>query len=80
VNSRQERILRVLSSIAVGAMAFLIAFPLVLLVGGVLLGPRQSDILIPPQLVILLLISTLVGLIVAIFAGTKYYRYLEKKD
>jgi hypothetical protein len=59
-------------------MAFLIAFPLVLLVGGVLLGPIESETLIPPQLILLLLISALVGLVVAVFVGVKYYRYLEK--
>jgi len=59
-------------------MAFLITLPLVLLVGGILLGPLESDVLVPPEVAIVVLISILVGLILAVFVEIKYYHYLEK--
>lgn len=67
-----------LSSIAVGAMAFLIAFPLVLLMGGMLLGPLETEAFLPPQLILLLAVSALIALFLAIFAGIKYYRFISK--
>lgn len=80
MNSRQDRILRVLMSIAVGTMAFCLTVPLLLIAGGILmgwLGLLEGDGLIPPGFAVLFLISILVGLVVAIFAGRKYYRYVE---
>lgn len=80
MTSRQHRILRVFTSLAVGAMAFLITFPVVLLLGGILLGPLERDVLMPAQVIVLLLISTLMGLIIAVFVGGKYYWYMGKKE
>lgn len=76
---RQKRILNLLSSIIVGLMAFCVTLPLLLLVGGILLGPLESDVLLPPQLAVLFLVSVLVALVVGVSAGRKYYRYLERE-
>jgi phage-related protein len=80
MNQRQRHNLRAISSVLVGIMAFFIAFFVALFVGGILLGPLQTDVLIPPQLAALFLISILVGLIVAVFVGIKYYRHMEKSQ
>jgi hypothetical protein len=79
MNSRQSRILQVLLSIAVGAIAFGLTVPVVHLLGGILLGSLgllEGDGLIPTGFAVLFLISTLVGLIVAAFVAIKYYHYL----
>jgi len=75
---RQRHILRVLSSICVGIMVFCIALPILLLVGGIVPGPSESDVLIPPSLVGLIIISVVVSVITAIHAGKKYYRNLNQ--
>ena len=77
---RQDRILRVLSSIAVGIMAFCLTVPAAMLFGGILFrSSLESDVLFPPHLVILISVSILVGIAVGILAGRKYYGYLGKK-
>ena len=81
MKSKQRHILRVLSSIAVGIMAFCLTLVTVLIVGGILLSPflpKENPAFFPPEFAVLFLITTLGGLIVGIFVGTKYYRYLEK--
>lgn len=83
MNSRQDRILRMLMSIAVGTMAFCLTVPLVLIVSGILMGSLgllDGEGLIPPGFAVLFLISIAVGLTAAIFSGRKYYRYIEKRD
>jgi hypothetical protein len=82
MTARQNHILRVLSSIAVGAIAFCVTLPLVLILGAVLLFPflpMESAAFFPPEFVVLFLTSTLVGIIVARFVGIQYYRYLGKR-
>ena len=76
---RQRHILRVLSSIFVGIMAFCITLPILLLLGGILLGPSDSEDLIPPELATLFLISIMLGLVVGVLVSVKYYRYLGKQ-
>ena len=79
--SRQGHILRILSSIAVGIMALCLTVPAAMLFGGILFHPwLKSDILFPPQLAILIMSSTGIGLVIGIVAGTKYFRYLGKSD
>jgi positive regulator of sigma E activity len=79
MNSRQKRILNLSSSIIVGLMAFCVTLLLMLLLGGILLGPLESEVLFPPQLAVLFLISVFVGQVVAFIVGKKYYRYLERE-
>jgi hypothetical protein len=73
------RILNLSSSVMVGLMAFCLTLLLTLPVGGILLGPLESDALLPPQLAILFLVSVLVGLVVAVLAGRKYYFHVERE-
>jgi hypothetical protein len=78
MNSRRNRILRVLSSIAGGIMAFCLSFPAAMLLGALLLRPQQRDTFFSPEVVGLFLLSSLVACAVAVLAGMKYYRYLEQ--
>jgi hypothetical protein len=78
MDARQSQFTRVVSSIAVGIVAFCATAFLALLVGGVLVGQLPSDALIPPELQVLFLISSIVGLILGVIAGVKYYRYTGK--
>lgn len=80
MNSRQSRTLMVLMSIAVGTIAFCLTVPLVLIIGGILmgwLGLLEGEGLIPTGFAVLFLISISVGLIVGVLVGIKYYRYME---
>ena len=80
MNSIQHHILRVLSSVCMGIIAFCIALPLLLIMGASLLLPFftvDGAAFFPPEFVVLLLISFLVAIIVAVLAGKKYYRHLE---
>lgn len=82
MNSRQDRTLRVLMSIAVGAIAFCLTDLVVLVVVGILmswLGLLEGEGLITTGSAVLFLISSLVGLIVGVFVGIKSDRYMEKK-
>ena len=78
MNSRQNRIVRMLSSITVGIIAFCLTLPLVIFLGSIFLSPPQGHAFFSAQDAILFLISIFVGLTVAIFVGIKYYRYLGK--
>jgi hypothetical protein len=81
VNSNQDRILRVLLSIAVGTIAFCLTVPIVLVLGGMLfgaLGWLDGEGLIPTGFAVLFLVGILGGLTVGTFAGIKYYRHMEK--
>jgi|RhiMetdeSRZDD1v2_1073273.scaffolds.fasta_scaffold02743_19 hypothetical protein len=42
MNSRQKRITQVLSSIAIGIVGFCLTMPMVILMGGILLGPVEG--------------------------------------
>jgi hypothetical protein len=82
MNSRQDRILKVSMSIAVGTMAFCLTVPAVLVLGGIVfgyLGWLDGAGLVPTGFAILFLISLLIGLIVGIFAAIKYYQHIEKR-
>ncbi len=74
MNSRQSQILRVLLSIAIGILVFCAATFLAFLSGVILLGLLQIDFILSFQLAVLFLISSIVGLILAISVGVKYYR------
>jgi hypothetical protein len=76
--SRQKRIAQVISSVAIGILGFCLTMPLVILMGGILLGPLEGHAFFSPRDATLFLTSILVGLTVAFFVGIKYYRYLEK--
>jgi hypothetical protein len=81
LNSRQDRILRVLMSIAVGTIAFCLTVPIVLVLGGMLfgaLGWLDGGGLIPPGFAILFSVAILAGLMVGVITGRKYYPYMEK--
>jgi hypothetical protein len=81
MNSRQDHILQVLSSIAVGSMAFCLTVPAAMFLGGILFRPwLRSDVLFPPQLMILILVSIVAGIALGSFAGRKYYDHLGKKQ
>ena len=72
-----------LSSIAVGTIAFCLTLLLVLILGAILLFQLllvESGAFFPPEFVVLFLVSILLGSIVAGFVGTKYYRFLEKSQ
>ena len=79
MDSPQNRILNLSSSFIVGLMAFCVTLLLMLLVGGILLGPFESDAFIPPQLLVLFLVSILVGWVVAVIAGRKYYLHIQRE-
>jgi uncharacterized membrane protein AbrB (regulator of aidB expression) len=81
MNSRQDHILRVLASIAVGAVAFCLTVPAAMLLGGILCRPwLKNDVLFPPQLAILILVSIAAGIALGIAAGRKYYDHPGKKQ
>lgn len=80
MNSRQSQFHRIFSSIGVGVVTFCAISLLALSVGGILLGQLPTDALIPPELEVLFLISGIVGLILGVFAGVKYYRYTGKSE
>jgi hypothetical protein len=78
MDSRQKRITQVLSSIAIGIVGFCLTVPMVILMGGILLGPLEGHAFFSTRDAVLFLISLLVALIVAVFVGTRYYLYLER--
>ena len=80
MNSRQKRITQVLSSIAIGIVGFCLTMPMVILMGGILLGPVEGHAFFSKRDAVLFLISILLGLIVAGFVGTRYYRFLNKES
>jgi len=80
MDTRQSQFYRVLSSIGVGVVVFCATAFVSLLAGGILLGQLETDALIPPELKILFLISGVIGLILAVFAGVQYYRYAGRSE
>ena len=79
MNSRQDHILRVLSSITVGTMAFCLTVPTVMILGGILFAPwLRSDSFFPTQLAVLIFVSIAAGVVMGVAVGTKYYRYTGK--
>jgi len=80
MNSRQDHILKIFSSIAVGTMAFCLTVLAAMLFGSKLFAPwLKSDRWFPPQFVFLVLVSLIAGVVVGVGFGTKYYHRLEKK-
>jgi hypothetical protein len=80
MNSRQDRILRALSSIAVGTMAFCLTVPAVMFLGTILFSPwLRSDRLFPPQLAALILGAIVVGVAVGVAVGKRYHCRPGKK-
>ena len=83
MNSRQDHILRVSMSVAVGTIAFCLTVPIVLVVGGMLfgaLGWLDGEGLIPPGFAVLFLIAVVVGLMIGVLVGRKYFQYIEKRE
>ena len=78
MDSHRSQILHVLLGIAVGIVAFCITSFLLLYASVTLLGYLQIDFVLSSQLVALILLSSIVGLILAIFVGVKYYRHKGK--
>ena len=78
MNSRQNCIAQFLSSVAIGIVGFCMTMPIVILLGGLLLGPLEGHAFFSTRDAILFLISILLGLIVAVFVGIKYYLRLRK--
>jgi hypothetical protein len=76
--NRQRHILRVLSSICVGIMAFCVFFPIVFLVGAILVSEPEGSAFFSPQEGILFVISILVGLSAASYIGTRHYLSTEQ--
>ena len=74
MNSRRRQILHVFLSIAIGIVVFCITSFLLLYASVTLLGQLQIDFVLSSQLLVLILLSSIVGLILAIFVGVKYYR------
>ena len=80
---RQRHIIRVLSSVCVGSIAFCITLLVVFLVGSILLSLLElmkGDGFFSPESVILFLISTLVALIIAVVVGIKYAGYVKNQN
>jgi hypothetical protein len=69
-----------LLSIVNGIAEFWITFFLLFLAGVILLALLQIDFILSSQWVILFSISSLLGLIAAIFAGVKHYRNRGKSQ
>lgn len=68
---------------AVGTLAFCVTVPLVLVVGGIpfgALGWLDGEGLIPTGFAVLSLVAILLGLMVGILAGVKYYQRMEKSS
>lgn len=83
MNDRQDRILKVSMSLAVGTIAFCLTVPVVLVLGGMVfgaLGWLDGQGLIPTGFAVLFLVAILAGLAVGVLAGRRYYRYLEKGE
>ena len=73
------RTLVIFSSITVGIGGFLLTVPLTIFLGGLLIGPSErGHAFFSSQEATLFLISILVGLIVAVIVGVKYYQYQGK--
>jgi hypothetical protein len=78
MNSHQ--ILRLLLSIVIGIAALLITSLVLFLAGIFLLMKLQIDFILSAQLVFLFVVSSLVGLIAAIFVGVEYYERKGKSE
>ena len=57
MDSRQKRITQVLSSIAIGIVGFCLTVPMVILMGGILLGPLEGHAFFSTRDAVLFLIS-----------------------
>ena len=82
MSSRQDRILRVLSRICVGIVAFCLTLMLVLILGVILLSlflPMDSAAFFHPEVIVLLLFAILVGWMVAVLEGIRHFRYTGKR-
>ncbi len=78
MNYGQYQIRHMLLSIAIGFVTFCITSYLLFKAAFILLGQLQIDFILTAQLIILFLISSLLGIIPAVFVGRKYYRFLRK--
>lgn len=78
MSSRQRHILRVLSSICVGIMAFCVSFFLAFLLGAILVGPPEGYAFFSEQEVVLFLVATIIGIVTAVIAGRNYFLRLKK--
>jgi hypothetical protein len=78
--NRQRQVLRVLSSICVGIMAFCVSFFLAFLLGAILIGSPEGYAFFSPQEGILFLVSAIVGLVTATFIGRNYFLYLRNSN
>jgi hypothetical protein len=80
MNSRREHILRVLSSIAVGIMAFCLTLPAAIFLGALLFDFPEGHALFSSEDVVLFSVSILLAGIAAISVGIKYYYLESQKD
>jgi hypothetical protein len=80
MSSRQDHILRVLSSIAVGTMAFCLTVPAAVLFGALIVDLPEGHAFFSPQDAILILISIAAGATVGMIVGKIYYDSLGKKQ
>ena len=76
MNSRQ--ILRVFLSIINGIAAYLIMVVFLFFGCVFLLMQLQTDFILSAQLVVIFVLSSIVGLVFAVFVGVKYYRHKGK--
>ena len=80
MTDRQNRILNVSMSIAIGTISFCLTVPVILLLGGMLfgsLGWLDGEGLLPAGFAVLFFVAILIGLTGGVFAGIRYYRDLE---
>lgn len=80
MNTPGKHMLRVLTSFVSGIAAFVIMVIFMFFGGTLLLMLLSTDFLLSSVLVILFVLSSIVGLVFAVFVGIKYYRNTGKSQ